>query len=82
MLAGTASRLYLLRWAHCRKLGLQTLQQTNWLQSLSGSSPSPNSLLSFAGTPALPSFEDNPVLDNIHGHLCSVHHLLGEGASG
>jgi serine/threonine protein kinase len=69
--------------AHCRKLGLLRLSSNNltslptWLFSLPELS-----FLSFAGNPCAPSFEDNPILDDITWSSLSVQHLLGEGASG
>jgi hypothetical protein len=83
MLAGNRLTSLPSEMAHCRKLGLLRLSANKltsvplWLFSLPELS-----FLSFAGNPCAPSFEDNPVLDNISWSSLSVHHLLGEGASG
>lgn len=69
--------------SHCRKLGLLRLSANKltsiptWLFSLPELS-----FLSFAGNPCTPSFEYNPILDEITWSSLTVQHLLGEGASG
>jgi Protein kinase domain/Leucine rich repeat len=83
MLAGNRLTSLPPEMAHCRKLGLLRLSANKltsvpaWLFSLPELS-----FLSFAGNPCAPSFEDNPVLDDITWSSLSVQHLLGEGASG
>jgi Protein kinase domain len=83
MLAGNRLTSLPAEMAHCRKLGLLRLSANqltllpHWLFELPELS-----FLSFAGNPCAPSFEDNPVLDDITWSELSVHQLLGEGASG
>lgn len=67
----------------CKKLGLLRISVNNvtdlptWLFSLPELA-----FLSFAGNPCAPSFEDNPVLDDIAWSELTVNEMLGEGASG
>jgi hypothetical protein len=83
MLAGNRLTSLPDEMAHCRKLGLLRLSSNNlsslpdWLFQLPELS-----FLSFAGNPCAPSFEYNPVLDDIAWSELTVHQLLGEGASG
>jgi len=83
MLAGNLLTSLPDEMVHCRKLGLLRLSANklislpSWLYTLPELS-----FLSFAGNPCAPSFEDNPILDDITWSSLSVHHLLGEGASG
>ena len=83
MLAGNRLTSLPDEMAHCRKLGLLRLSSNqlsrlpNWLFELPELS-----FFSFAGNPCAPSFEDNPILDDISWAELSVSQLLGEGASG
>ncbi len=67
----------------CKKLGLLRISANkisklpNWLFSMPELA-----FLSFAGNHCAPSFEDNPVLDDIAWSELTVNEMLGEGASG
>jgi hypothetical protein len=83
MLAGNLLTSLPPEMAHCRKLGLLRLSANSltslppWLFSLPELS-----FLSFAGNPCAPSSASDPILADITWSSLSVHHLLGEGASG
>lgn len=83
MLAGNSLKDLPTEMANCKKLGLLRLSANklssipDWLLEMPELS-----FLAFAGNPCAPSFEDNPVLDDIAWSQLSVNTLLGEGASG
>ncbi|KAI9738451.1 MAG: hypothetical protein M1818_005348 [Claussenomyces sp. TS43310] len=83
MLAGNRLKSLPDEMANCKKLGLLRLSSNqitdlpHWLLELPELS-----FLAFAGNPCAPSFEDNPVLNDIAWSELSVRELLGEGASG
>ena len=83
MLAGNRLSSLPDEMAHCRKLGLLRLSANRITELPSWLFELPElSFLSFAGNPCAPSFEDNPILDDIPWADLSVSQLLGEGASG
>lgn len=83
MLAGNRLASLPDEMANCKKLGLLRISVNNvtelptWLFSLPELA-----FLSFAGNPCIPSFEDNPVLDDIAWSDFTANEILGEGASG
>lgn len=84
MLAGNRLRSIPDEMANCKKLGLLRLSvnQITELPTWIFEEMPELSFLAFAGNPCAPSFEDNPVLDDIPWEELSVEKLLGEGASG
>jgi serine/threonine protein kinase len=83
MLAGNRLTRLPDEMVNCKKLGLLRLSVNNitslptWLFSLPELA-----FLSFAGNPYAPSFEDNPVLEDIAWSELTLNEMLGEGASG
>ncbi len=83
MLAGNLLRELPEEMKSCRKLGLLRISANkieelpHWLSSMPELS-----FMAFAGNPCAPTFQDNPVLDDIVWDELVVTSLLGEGASG
>ncbi len=83
MLAGNQLATLPDEMRNCQRLGLlrisanQITDLPNWLFDMPELA-----FLSFAGNPCAPSFEDNPVLDNIAWSDLAVMEILGQGASG
>lgn len=71
------------KMANCKKLGLLRISANRIKELPEWLCEMPElSFLAFAGNPCAPTFEDNPVLEDIPWEDLSVTTLLGEGASG